>query len=71
MVNHPKPYIIQRYVHTHTTTLKKCQLALLCCLLRVPPHVIKPPDTAAEGWQGGEGRNNPLDEIIIEFLEDR
>ena len=33
--------------------------------------VIKPPDTAVEGVEGGEGRNNPLDEIIIEFLEDR
>ena len=33
--------------------------------------VTKPPDPAAEGVAGGEGRNNPLDEIIIEFLEDR
>ena len=36
--------------------------------------VIKRPDTAVEGLEGvegGEGRNNPLDDIIIEFLEDR
>ena len=33
--------------------------------------VTKLPDPAAEGVVGFEGRNNPLDEIIIEFLEDR
>ena len=33
--------------------------------------VIKLPDPAAEGVAVGEGRNNPLDEIIIGFLEDR